>query len=73
MGKHKSRIINIRCNATDETRDPPVYYKAKTYSYKFPKDELKYKLVQLAKASYREENEIPDQVEITTTESTQQT
>jgi len=70
MGKHAKRVMVIRCNATDTSVKPPTIYKAGKYEYSFPNDSLKPQLVALAIAAYREDNDIPATVIVTTTEST---
>ena len=70
MGKHARRVIVIRCNATNTGVQPPFIYKAGKYEYPFPRDDQKQTLVALAVAAYREDNDIPDTVIVTTTEST---
>lgn len=70
MGKHAKRVMVIRCNATDIGTKPPTIYKAGKYEYTFPRDDLKAQLVALAIATYREDNDIPANVVVTTTEST---
>ena len=70
MGKHAKRVIVIRCNATDTSVRPPTIFKAGKYEYPFPSDNLKQQLVTLAIQAYREDENIPANVIVTTTDST---
>lgn len=70
MGKHAKRVIVIRCNATDISVKPPKIFKSEKYEYTFPRDDLKRSLVELAIATYREDQDVPANVMVTTTEST---
>lgn len=69
-GKHARRVFAVRCNATNLGVQPPFIYKAGKYEYPFPKDDLKRTLVAQAIEAYREDNELPENVVVTTTEST---
>ena len=70
MGKHAKRVMVIRCNATDASVRPPRIFKAEKYEYSFPRDDLKPRLVALAIEAYREDQDVPPAVTVTTTEST---
>jgi hypothetical protein len=70
MGKHSRRVIVIRCNATDSGQRPPNIFKSEKYEYPFPNDGLKQQLVALAIQAYREDQDVPAGVAVTTAEST---
>ena len=71
MGKkHSSRILIVRCNAIDTRPTPASFYKGEKYEFEFQSDHLKPRLVEAAIAQYRALHDIPDNIPVSTTEST---